>query len=149
MPHRLQPVCEAAGVLFVNDSKASNPEAAANALAAYENIYWIVGGRLKGAPALGALAGRLGYVKKAYLIGESADHFGDLLAEKIPFANSQTIEIAVETAVRDAAAAGGGVVLLAPAAASFDQFRNFEERGEAFVKAAHIAANSLGAEGAS
>lgn len=149
LPHRLQPLCEAAGVLFVNDSKASNPDAAANALAAYENIHWIVGGRLKGTPALGALADRLGHVRKAYLIGESADHFGNLLAGKIPFENSQTIEIAVETAVRDAAAAGGGVVLLAPAAASFDQFQNFEERGEAFVEAARIAAGSLGAEGAS
>jgi UDP-N-acetylmuramoylalanine--D-glutamate ligase len=144
LPHRLQPVVEAADVLFVNDSKASNPDAASKALAAYEDIYWIAGGRLKGTPEFDGLAAGLEHVRKAYLIGEAADIFGAFLARKIPFENSQTIVNAVENAAKDAAAAGGGVVLLAPAAASFDQFENFEMRGDAFIDAARTAATSLG-----
>lgn len=146
LPHRLQPVVEAAGVLFVNDSKASNFDAASKALSAYDEIFWIVGGRLKGTPELNGLAVGLEHVRKAYLIGESAEILGSFLARKVPWENSQTIENAVETAARDAAASGGGVVLLAPAAASFDQFENFERRGEAFIEAARTAAKSLGAK---
>ncbi len=146
LPHRLQPVIEAAGVLFVNDSKASNLDAASKALAAYDEIFWIAGGRLKGVLELNGLAPGLEHVRKAYLIGESAEIFGSYLTRKVPWENSQTIENAVETAARDAAASGGGVVLLAPAAASFDQFENFERRGEAFVEAARTAAKALGAK---
>lgn len=145
LPHRLQPVAEAAGVLFVNDSKASNLDAASKALTAYDEIFWIAGGRLKGTPEFNRLAAGLEHVRKAYLIGESAEIFGSFLARKVPWENSQTIENAVETAARDAAASGGGVVLLAPAAASFDQFENFERRGEAFIEAARTAVKSLGA----
>lgn len=130
--HRLERVAEVGGVLYVNDSKATNPDAACAALDAYpEGVHLIVGGRGKGtsfAPL--ADAARAGVVR-AYLIGEAGPAAGaDLAAAGVPVTRSGTLE----AAVRDAAAAArrGEVVLLAPGCASFDQFANFEARGEAF-----------------
>lgn len=131
LPHRCQIVAEKNGVLFVNDSKATNIDAAEQALKAFENIRWIVGGQAKdgGIEALEPLFGR---VKKAYLIGEATTEFASQLGATDQ-AQCQTIERAVAEAAKDAEK--GDVILLAPAAASFDQYPNFEKRGEAFVAA--------------
>ena len=134
LAHRLQPITTINNVHYVNDSKASNTGAAAKALAAYDNIYWIAGGRFK-EDSLGAVLAELSAVKKAYLIGEVAQDFERFIAGKIPTRTSGTIDQAVKDASEDAQKAGGGVVLLAPACASFDQFPNFEKRGEAFITA--------------
>ncbi len=144
--HRLQCVSSAAGVLFVNDSKASNVDAALKALQSFEDIYWIAGGRLK-AESLSPLDEGLGRVRKAYLIGEAADIFELHLKDRLPTEILGEVQAAVEAAARDAAAAGGGVVLLAPACASFDQFRNFEERGDAFTAAVERAVARLNERG--
>jgi UDP-N-acetylmuramoylalanine--D-glutamate ligase len=130
LPHRMERVREKDGVLFVNDSKATNAEAAGPALAAYPRIRWIVGGQAK-TEELGDTARRLGHVVHAYTIGEAGPMFAKLLEERgVAVTQSETLENAVERAAADSQA--GEVVLLSPACASFDQFRDFEARGDAF-----------------
>jgi len=136
LPHRLEIVGEKDGVLFINDSKASNTGAALRSLEAFENVYWIVGGLFK-EDSLEMFTPVLSHVKKAYLIGVDDSKFVSFLTDKVPFQQSGTLEVAIQAAARDAKAAGG-VVLLAPACASFDQFKNFEHRGEVFRHAAEI-----------
>jgi UDP-N-acetylmuramoylalanine--D-glutamate ligase len=133
LPHRLEPVATIEGVQFVNDSKATNPDAAARALACFENVYWIAGGRPKDA-GLDAVLPWLDRVRQAYLIGEAAEGFARMLAERIPCTRSGDLASAVRQAASAAWADRRGcpVVLLAPACASFDQFRDFEDRGETF-----------------
>jgi UDP-N-acetylmuramoylalanine--D-glutamate ligase len=130
LPHRQERVLEKDGVLFVNDSKATNADAAARALGCYEKIRWIAGGRAKegGIDSLRPLFAR---IAKAYLIGEAADGFAKTLGG-VPHALCGTLDAAVAHAWQDARADGGGVVLLAPACASWDQFKSFEHRGDAF-----------------
>ena len=133
VPHRLELVREVAGVRFVNDSKATNPEAAERALSAYPpGIRLILGGSRKGIPfaRLAKRAAASG-VAQAYLIGDSADEIAEALAaEGVRFTYSRDLPTAVKDAFRDADP--GEVVLLSPACASYDQFRDFEERGERF-----------------
>ena len=133
VPHRLELVREVAGVRFVNDSKATNPEAAERALSAYPpGIRLILGGSRKGIPfaRLAKRAAASG-VAQAYLIGDSADEIAEALAtEGVRFTYSRDLPSAVKDAFRDADP--GEVVLLSPACASYDQFRDFEERGERF-----------------
>lgn len=130
LPHRMQTVAIRDGVTFVDDSKATNPESAAPALGAFDRIHWIVGGKRKG-DDLDACVPFLSHVAAAYTIGEAGALFADLLTGKVPHVE-QSGDLA--TAVRAAAAAArsGEVVLLSPACASFDQFRDYEERGAAF-----------------
>jgi len=129
LPHRMERVRDRGGVLFVNDSKATNPDSTAPALAAYPYIHWIVGGRAK-SESLGPCAQHLDHVRGAYTIGEAGPMFARLLRGKVPVTESQVLERAVTDAA--SAAKAGEVVLLSPACASFDQFRDFEARGEAF-----------------
>jgi UDP-N-acetylmuramoylalanine--D-glutamate ligase len=133
VPHRLELVREVRGIRFVNDSKATNPEAAARALSAYPpGIRLILGGSRKNSSysSLAKEASSRG-VAKAYLIGEAADEIAEALAAAgVRFADSGTLEQAVLDALADADP--GEVVLLSPACASYDQFRDFEERGERF-----------------
>jgi UDP-N-acetylmuramoylalanine--D-glutamate ligase len=122
-------------VRFVNDSKATNVDSAAKALAAFSNIRWICGG-LEKEGGLGGLSGATGAVRKAYVIGREAAQFAMQLDVEAEVCG--TMEVAVARAVADAEA--GDTVLLAPAAASFDQYDSFERRGEDFVRRvmAHI-----------
>lgn len=129
LPHRSQLVGERAGVRFVNDSKATNVDSAAKALQAFPRIRWIAGGLGKEG-GIAALAPHLGSVVKAYLIGHSARDFA-LQIGQTPHEICETMERAVARAAEEAQA--GEVVLLAPAAASFDQYPNFEKRGEDFT----------------
>jgi UDP-N-acetylmuramoylalanine--D-glutamate ligase len=133
VPHRLELIREIDGVRFVNDSKATNPEAAERALSAYPpGVRLILGGSRKGSPyeRLARAAAERG-VAKAYLIGESADDIAEALAAAgVRFAASRTLEQAIADAYGDAER--GEVILLSPACASYDQFRDFEERGERF-----------------
>jgi UDP-N-acetylmuramoylalanine--D-glutamate ligase len=132
LAHRMEQVATVDRVLFVNDSKATNAEAAAPALASFERIHWIAGGLPKEG-GIGSLAPFFGRIAKAYLIGEAAPSFAATLGERIPYEISGSLDVAVAHAARDAGASGEDeVVLLSPACASFDQFRNFEKRGEAF-----------------
>jgi UDP-N-acetylmuramoylalanine--D-glutamate ligase len=132
LPHRMERVAKIAGVAYVNDSKGTNTAASAPALAAFDNIHWIVGGLAK-EPGLGECEAELPHVKAAYTIGKGGPAFAELLEGRVPVTRSERLE----RAVRDAAAAAqaGDTVLLSPACASFDQFRDFEARGEAFRKA--------------
>lgn len=129
LPHRSQLVGERAGVRFVNDSKATNVDSAAKALQAFDRIRWIAGGMGKEG-GIAALQPLLGSVVKAYLIGHSARDFALQIGET-PHEICETMERAVARAAVEAQA--GEVVLLAPAAASFDQYPNFEKRGEDFM----------------
>jgi UDP-N-acetylmuramoylalanine--D-glutamate ligase len=130
LPHRMQHVATRNGVAFVNDSKATNPESTAPALAAFPRVHWIVGGKRKG-DDLDACTAHLDHVVAAYTIGEAAPLFFDLLKDKVPVVEqSGTLEAAVAHAA--AAAQPGDTVLLSPACASFDQFRDYEARGDAF-----------------
>jgi UDP-N-acetylmuramoylalanine--D-glutamate ligase len=133
LPHRMERVRDRGGVLFINDSKATNPEAAAPALAAYPKVRWIVGGQAK-TKDLGDTARHLDHVVKAYTIGEAGSMFARLFREAgVDVTECETLENAVKRAAEDSQ--GGETVLLSPACASFDQFRDFEARGEAFRKA--------------
>jgi UDP-N-acetylmuramoylalanine--D-glutamate ligase len=136
LAHRMEEVARRGGTLFVNDSKATNPAAAAKALAAFDEIYWIAGGRPK-TGGISSLEPYFGKIRKAYLVGEAAPPFAAELDGKVDHVEAGTIERAVAMAAADAAVNGSGeaVVLLSPACASFDQFRNFEERGSAFKEA--------------
>jgi UDP-N-acetylmuramoylalanine--D-glutamate ligase len=129
LPHRMERVRERDGVLFVNDSKATNPTATAPALAAFDSIRWICGGQAK-SDSLEECAAQLGHVRSAYTIGEAADLFERLLKPHVPVKNCGELERAVKEAAADAQP--GDTVLLSPACASFDQFRDFEERGDRF-----------------
>ena len=129
LAHRSQLVGERAGVRFVNDSKATNVDSAAKALQAFARIRWIAGGMGKDGGIAG-LVPHLGSVVKAYLIGQSARDFAQELGS-VPYDISETMERAVARA--SAEAEPGDVVLLAPAAASFDQYLDFEKRGEDFM----------------
>ncbi|MBL9050577.1 MAG: UDP-N-acetylmuramoyl-L-alanine--D-glutamate ligase [Tabrizicola sp.] len=129
LPHRSQLVGERAGVRFVNDSKATNVDSAAKALQAFPKIRWIAGGLGKEG-GIAALKPYLGAVVKAYLIGHSARDFALQIGET-PHEICETMERAVARAAEEAET--GDVVLLAPAAASFDQYPNFEKRGEDFT----------------
>jgi UDP-N-acetylmuramoylalanine--D-glutamate ligase len=133
LKHRMQPVAKRGQVVFVNDSKATNADAAAPALSSYERIYWIAGGLPKegGIVSLAPLFPR---IVKAYLIGEAAPAFAATLGEAVPYEISGTLEKAVAHAAADAGEDGhASAVMLSPACASFDQFKNFEVRGDAFV----------------
>jgi UDP-N-acetylmuramoylalanine--D-glutamate ligase len=129
LPHRMERVREEDRVLFVNDSKATNPTATAPALAAFERIRWICGGQAK-TDNLDECAPHFGHVASAYTIGEAADLFEKLLSPHIPVKNCGKLDVAVREAAADAVA--GDTVLLSPACASFDQFRDFEDRGDQF-----------------
>jgi UDP-N-acetylmuramoylalanine--D-glutamate ligase len=126
----MERIRERGGVLFVNDSKATNPEAAAPALAAYSHIRWIIGGQPK-TEGLGDTERHLDHVVHAYTIGEAGPMFARLLRDKgVNVTACETLENAVNHAARDSQA--GDVVLLSPACASFDQFKDFEQRGDRF-----------------
>ncbi|HEX8555835.1 MAG TPA: UDP-N-acetylmuramoyl-L-alanine--D-glutamate ligase [Sphingomonas sp.] len=129
LPHRMERVATVAGVTYVNDSKATNPESTAPALAAFDRVHWIVGGKRKG-DDLDACLPHLGHVAAAYTIGEAGPLFAEILRGKVPVVEAETLDDAVARAA--AAAAVGDVVLLSPACASFDQFRDYEHRGAAF-----------------
>ncbi len=131
LSHRMEAVGRLGAVRFINDSKATNADAARQALASYPSVFWIAGGRAKDG-GIDDLRDLFPRVNKAYLIGEAADAFSVTLADT-PHVVAHTMERAVELAAVDAAEAGGEqVVLLSPACASFDQFPDFEVRGEAF-----------------
>jgi len=132
LAHRMEQVGHVGQVLFINDSKATNADAAAPALASFDRIHWIAGGLPKEG-GIAPLEPLFDHVAKAYLIGEAAPAFAATLGKRIPYEISGTLEQAVASAARDASGTGGEeVVLLSPACASFDQFRNFEVRGAAF-----------------
>jgi UDP-N-acetylmuramoylalanine--D-glutamate ligase len=133
LAHRMEQVGRLTNVLFVNDSKATNADAASRALASFSDIFWIAGGKAK-TGGITSLAGYFPRIRKAYLVGEAADEFAVTLAQKVDHEIAHTLDRAVALAARDAAASGltEPVVLLSPACASFDQFRNFELRGTAF-----------------
>ena len=133
LAHRMESIGSVDGVLFVNDSKATNVTAAARALASFDAIYWIAGGRAK-EPSLDALAPFFPRIRHAYLIGEAAPDFAASLAGKVTHTLSGDLDSAVAAAHARAVADGerGAVVLLSPAGASFDRWRDFEARGDAF-----------------
>ena len=133
LSHRMEQVARRGKVLFVNDSKATNPDAAGKALASFTDIYWIIGGR----PKEGGLAGLEPFyprIVRAYLIGEAAEAFARQLGDHVDHVHCGTLARAVEAAAADASrsAANEPVVLLSPACASYDQFDNFAKRGDAF-----------------
>ncbi|MGV3770712.1 MAG: UDP-N-acetylmuramoyl-L-alanine--D-glutamate ligase [Sphingobium phenoxybenzoativorans] len=138
LPHRMQRVGEVGGVLYVNDSKATNPASTAPALTAYPavggrpHIHWIVGGLAK-TDNLDECAAQFGNIKHAYTIGEAGHMFADILRPHMPVDDSEMLLTAVRRAAR--VAEPGDIVLLSPACASFDQFRDFEARGDAFAAA--------------
>jgi UDP-N-acetylmuramoylalanine--D-glutamate ligase len=129
LPHRMERVAERSGVLFVNDSKATNPTSTAPALAAFPKVRWILGGLAK-TDDLDACAPHFSHVRSAYTIGEAGAMFARLLAPHMPVAECGLLDEAVKRAASDAEP--GDTVLLSPACASFDQFRDYEARGEAF-----------------
>ena len=133
LAHRMEEIGCIGRVLFINDSKATNSDSAAQALACFSDMYWIAGGKPK-TGGIGSLAGFFPRIRKAYLIGEAAAGFAADLEGRVPHVIAGTLERAVALAARDAEAADARepVVLLSPACASFDQFRNFEVRGDAF-----------------
>jgi len=133
LAHRMEQVGRRGNVLFVNDSKGTNADAAAHALSSFADIFWIAGGKPK-AGGITSLAEYFPRIRKAYLIGEAAPEFAATLGKGVPHEISQTLDVAVTSAARDAEAAGlsEAVVLLSPACASFDQYRNFEIRGAKF-----------------
>ncbi len=133
LAHRLEEVGRRGRTLFINDSKATNADAAGKALASFNHVYWIAGGR----PKEGGIAGLEPFfprVEKAFLIGEAAEEFARTMEGTLRYEISGTLEAAVKAAAKAAAddPAPESVVLLSPAAASYDQFKNFVARGEAF-----------------
>ncbi len=147
LAHRMEPVGERCGLLWVNDSKATNPDSTAPALTAYPAIHWIAGGRPKldadGCADLSAVLPHLGNVIHAWLIGEAAPAFAEILEGHVPVTRSGTLDAAIAGILAEARP--GAVVLFSPAAASFDQYRDFEQRGAAFRAA--VAAMDGGQDG--
>lgn len=135
LKHRIEHVAEKDGVVFINDSKATNAEAAEKAISSFDNIFWIAGGKPKEG-GINALAPLFPKIKSAFLIGEAQDDFANTLEGKVSYQKCGTLDKAVESAYKAAQGSGGGngVVLLSPACASFDQFKSFEERGNKFCE---------------
>jgi len=133
LAHRIEDVGRIGKVRFINDSKATNADAAERALVCFTDIYWIAGGRPK-AGGIVPLEPHFPRIRKAYLIGEAAQDFAATLSGRVESEFCGTLEAAVAAAAADAAASDSRapVVLLSPACASFDQFKDFEQRGEAF-----------------
>jgi UDP-N-acetylmuramoylalanine--D-glutamate ligase len=133
LAHRMEEVGREGKVLFVNDSKATNADSAAQALVCFGDIFWIAGGKPK-TGGIESLRGFFPRIRKAYLIGEAADEFAATLGDDVRHEITGTLDKAVTLAARDAALSKTQqpVVLLSPACASFDQYRNFEVRGDAF-----------------
>jgi UDP-N-acetylmuramoylalanine--D-glutamate ligase len=133
LAHRMEEIGRLGTVLYVNDSKATNADSAAQALACFGDIFWIAGGKPKSG-GIESLRGFFPRIRKAYLIGEAAPEFAATLGTAVPHEIDGTLDKAVAAATRDAetAVARKPVVLLSPACASFDQYRNFEVRGDAF-----------------
>ena len=129
LPHRMEVLGTFGGVTFVNDSKATNPASTAPALAAYPRVHWIVGGLPK-SDELDECAPYFGHVAAAYTIGEAGPHFADILSPHLPVERCEMLCEAVQRAI--AAARPGEVILLSPACASFDQFKDYEARGDSF-----------------
>jgi len=134
LPHRMEEAGRAGRILFINDSKATNADSTEKALASFpSDIYWILGGK----PKEGGIAMLKPYfarIAKAYLIGAATEEFAKTLDGVVVYERTGTLDAAVAAAARDAAAGSAKepVVLLSPACASYDQFRNFEVRGDAF-----------------
>ncbi len=135
LPHRQQLIRTIDGVRFINDSKATNADATSKALGCYDAIYWIAGGKAKDG-GLNGLEAFMPRIKHAFLIGAAANDFAIWLNGKAPASISGTLEVAVYEAAKAARDAGdeNAVVLLSPACASYDQFNNYEHRGEAFAR---------------
>ena len=137
LPHRLEEIGRVGHVLFINDSKATNADSTATALAAFDrDIFWILGGKPKEG-GITSLEPLFGGVASAFLIGEASEEFATTLDGKVPFERCGRPEVALQAAARGAAArAAAGpsepVVLLSPACASYDQYPNFEVRGDRF-----------------
>lgn len=132
LPHRMEQVARIGRVALVNDSKATNPDAATKSLAAFERIFWIAGGRA-GPGGFAALAPFMGRVRRGWLIGEAAEAIAAELGHLAPLERAGRLEPALDAALAAATAEGEeAVVLLAPACKSFDQFKSYEERGEVF-----------------
>lgn len=132
LPHRMEEVGRIGETLFINDSKATNADSTEKALKSFDAIFWILGGKAKEG-GIEPLKEYFPKVRKAYLIGVAADEFAASLGDNVPHARSETLDKAVAQAAADAAALGGpGVVLLSPACASYDQFPNYEVRGNIF-----------------
>jgi len=151
LAHRMEDVRQIGNVRFVNDSKATNAEAASRALACFENIFWIAGGKAKEG-GIENLAHYFEHIRKAYLIGEAAETFAETLDGKVAYELSETIDRALQSAAADAAGSSlpDATVLLSPACASFDQFRDFEARGDVFRAAAlHLASEQTMPRGVS
>jgi len=133
LPHRLEELGRRGKVLFINDSKATNADAAEKALASLSDIFWILGGRAKegGITPLRPLFQK---IVKAYLVGEASQAFAATIGEAIPYEFCGTLDVAARRAAQDAAqsACAEPVVLLSPACASFDQYPDFEKRGDHF-----------------
>ena len=133
LPHRQEVVEEQEGILYINDSKATNPISASKAISSYNNVYWIAGGQ----PKEGSWECTLPYlknVKHAFLIGQAQRQLAAFLQGKVPYSLSQDLPNAFNQARRQALAEKSqkSVILLSPGCASFDQFKDFEERGEVF-----------------
>ncbi|HKY18996.1 MAG TPA: UDP-N-acetylmuramoyl-L-alanine--D-glutamate ligase [Rhizomicrobium sp.] len=133
LAHRMEDVGHIGKATFINDSKATNADATARALAVYPDIFWIAGGKPKEG-GIDSLAAFFPRIRKAYLIGEAAPQFARTLDGKAQYEVSGALDAAVNSAAADAAAsnASAPVVLLSPACASYDQFQDFEQRGDAF-----------------
>lgn len=133
LAHRMEEVGRIGKVLFVNDSKATNAEAAARALSAFDDVFWIAGGRAKEG-GLSAIMDRLDNVRSAYLIGEAAESFEAQLGDRVKCIQCGDLQTAMLRAKEDASSSGYGApaVLLSPACASYDQFKSFVERGDRF-----------------
>ena len=133
LPHRMEEIARIGPVLFINDSKATNADAAEKALLSFDDIFWIIGGKAKDG-GIEPLRPLFPKVRKSYLIGASSDDFAATLGSGVAHELCGTLDVAIERAARDALAcdAPEPVVLLSPACASYDQFANFEMRGNAF-----------------
>lgn len=134
LPHRMEEISTEQNVVYINDSKATNVGSADWALSSFDNIFWIAGGRSKKG-GISSLSGRFSSIRKVFLVGESAAEFAETLEGLVQYEICGTLERAVEASRQEALAyEGDATVLLSPACSSFDQFPNFEARGEAFRK---------------
>ncbi len=133
LAHRMEEIAQKAGVIFINDSKATNADSTEKALLSFPHLFWILGGKPK-AGGIEALVPYFDRVVHAYLIGEATDDFAATLLGRVPFTRCGTLDVAVSKAAEEARKPGLApkVVLFSPACASFDQFKNFEDRGDAF-----------------